>query len=222
MTLCYSRERAEKFSTRDRWCINHFVWTVNGERVVSQIQNDFTVSPSLSMCFHRTMAARATLQRLNFDRLKTTTVYGNFVIIRYIVIILVDWKTEIAEAQGERSIERREKKRQRLRSGWKKQMGIRQWSERSRTRNRVDRLGGNAFGGEVSCAFAKSSTAIDEGIEFRISGTRGQHRVIGFVANVVPVLLLAKAARRWCLHVAVPTPAGPLLVLPHPSPRVRS
>jgi len=44
MTLCYSRERAEKFSTRDRWCMNHFVRTVNGERVVSQIQNDFTVS----------------------------------------------------------------------------------------------------------------------------------------------------------------------------------
>ena len=55
--------------------------------------------------------------------------------------------------------------------------------------------------------FAKSSTAIDEEIEFRISGTRGQHREIGSVANVVPVLLLAKVARRWCLYVTVPMPA---------------
>lgn len=31
----------------------------------------------------------------------------------------------------------------------------------------------------MSCVFAISSTAIDEGIEFRISGTRGQHHEIG-------------------------------------------
>lgn len=71
------------------------------------------------------------------------------------------------------------------------QRELEQWSERSRTES--SRFAWrNAFGGEVSCVLAKSSTAIDEGIEFRISGTRGQHHEIGFVANIVPVLLLAK------------------------------
>lgn len=38
--------RSEKFVTRSRRCMNHLVRTVNGERVVSQIRNDFTVSSS--------------------------------------------------------------------------------------------------------------------------------------------------------------------------------
>lgn len=38
--------RSEKFVTRSRRCMNHLVRIVNGERVVSQIRNDFTVSSS--------------------------------------------------------------------------------------------------------------------------------------------------------------------------------
>lgn len=157
MTLCYSRERAEKFSTRDRWCINHFVRTVNGERVVSQIQNDFTVSPSLSMCFHRTMAARATLQRLNFDRLKTTIVYGNFVIIRYIVIILVDLKDRNSKGARRKIDKKGKRKRQRMRSRLKKQKGIRQWSERSRTES------SRSLGGE--CVWRRSVLCFREKLD---------------------------------------------------------
>lgn len=37
---------SEKFVTRSRRCMNHLVRTVNGERVVSQIRNNFTVSSS--------------------------------------------------------------------------------------------------------------------------------------------------------------------------------
>jgi len=62
--------------------MNHFVRIVNGERVVSQIQNDFTVSlVSLDVLpsYHGGTSHAVTIK--NFDHPKTTI--GNFFIIRY-------------------------------------------------------------------------------------------------------------------------------------------
>jgi len=70
--------------------MNHFVRTVNGERVVSQIQNDFTVSlVSLDVLpsYHGGTSHAVTIK--NFDHPKTTIVYGNFFIIRYRYFIII-------------------------------------------------------------------------------------------------------------------------------------
>lgn len=64
----------------------------------------------------------------------------------------------------------------------------------------------NTFSDEVClfCVFIKSS-AIDEGSEFRIPGTRRQHHESGPVVNVVPVFL---SSRGDSAFISIGTKAG--------------